>query len=297
MRFRLTGLAALMASLAVACGGDSSAPAVDSSASNGGPTSSSPQETTSGQVGTEEFGMNDEQLVTAIDLVESLIASCMAEAGFEYTAIDTVSFREAMDTLNQPPGLADEEIVAQYGYGISTMPPVTEFGFGPENEALRASLSQADEVAYLRTLLGDDLEATFIQTLEDEDFADVGGCTQESVEAVFTSEQLDPNFQNPFDVLVAADPRMRAANEEWSACMGDEGFDFDTPDDAEDEIADRLETLTDGEDASSLSGGDLVALAEIQADERAIAVLDEAYQEEHLREVEEQVERDISGQT
>lgn len=275
--------------LMTACGGGSDGDA------NGGQGTDPPDATGSGQVGTEEFGMNDEQLVTAIEQVEAGIASCMADAGFEYVPIDPVAFREAMDTLTQPAGLSDEDFVAQYGYGISTMPPTQEFGAGPENAAILNDLSAADQVAYTRTLLGDDTATTFVIALENEDMESIGGCTQEAVESVLTPEQLSPTFKNPFDVLVAQDPRMIAAQEDWAACMSEAGYDFATPDDAEEEIFDRLDTITGGEDPATLTGSDAEALAELQADERAVAAQDSGCQEEFLTEVEEQVERDVSG--
>jgi hypothetical protein len=247
-------------------------------------------------VGTEEFGMNDDQLVTAIEQVEAGIASCMADAGFEYIPIDPVTFREAMDSLTQPAGLSDEDFVAEYGYGISTMPPTQEFGAGPENAAILNDLSSADQVAYTRTLLGDDTTATFVVSLENEDMESTGGCTQTAVESVLTPEQLNPTFQNPFDVLVAQDPRMMAAQEDWSGCMSDAGYDFASPDDAEEEIFDRLDTIAGGEDPATLTGADADALAQLQADERAIAAADSDCQDQFLSEVEQQVESDISGQ-
>jgi len=279
----------MAAALMTACGGGSG------SESNGGPTSGSPQTTGSGQVGTEEFGMNDEQLVTAIEQVEAGIASCMAGAGFEYVPIDPVTFRDAMDSLGSAPGLSDDEFVAQYGYGFTTLPPTQDFGAGPDNAGIFNDLSPADQVAYTRTLLGDDTGATFVISLEIEDLSAIGGCTKTAVESVLTPEQLDPRFQNPFDVLVAQDPRMVAALEEWSGCMSDDGYDFSTPDDAEEEIVDRLDTLTGGEDPAALTGSDADALAQLQADERAIAAADSDCQDQFLSEVEQQVERDISG--
>lgn len=290
MRYAATlGVLVVTAALMAACGGGSS------STSNGGRATGSPQATGSGQVGTEEFGMNDEQLVTAIEKVEAGIASCMADAGFEYVPIDPVTFREAMDALTQPPGLSDEEFVAEYGYGISTMPPTLEFGTGPDNARILNGLSPADQVAYTRRLLGDDTAANFVFALEVEDFSSIGGCTKTAVESVFTPEQLNVTFQNPFDLLVQQDPRMIAAQEEWSGCMSDAGYDFGTPDDAEEEIADRLNTLTSGEDPATLTGSDADALAQLQGDERAIAAVDSDCQDQFLSEVEQQVERDISG--
>jgi hypothetical protein len=131
--------------------------------------------------------------------------------------------------------------------------------------------------------------------LENEDFEGAGGCTKTAIEEVFSEERLNPNFENPFDVLVEQDERYIAAVQEWSGCMGEAGYDYEAPEDAEDEFLERLDDLTKGADPATLSEGELDELAELQAEERAVALADFECQEEHLVEVEEQVERDISG--
>ena len=46
--------------------------------------------------GKEEFGMNKEQLYSAIENVEAEISKCMSEAGFEYIAVDYNTVRRGM---------------------------------------------------------------------------------------------------------------------------------------------------------------------------------------------------------
>ncbi len=251
----------------------------------------------SGEVGKEEFGMTEEELVTAIEDTEAAIATCMDGAGFEYVPIDSVTFREAMSSLAAVPGLNDEEFVSQYGYGFSTLPPVQSFGAGEENRNIYEQLSPEDQVAYERELWGDNTEATFVFMLENEDFEGAGGCTKTAIEATFAEEQLDPNFENPFDLLVEQDQRYQAAIEDWSACMAEAGYDYESPEDAEDELLERYNDLTRGQPPEALEGADQEALAELQGEERAIAAADLACAEEHLIPVEEQVERDISGRS
>ena len=247
------------------------------------------------QVGKEEFGMNEEELVTAIEDTEAAIATCMTGEGFEYSPIDPVTFRDAMGSLTAVPGLSDEEFVTQYGYGFTTLPPTQKFRAGEENQAIYDDLPAADQVAYDRALWGDNTEATFVYMLENEDFEGAGGCTKTAIDEVFTEEQRNPNFNNPFDVLVEQDPRYIDAVAEWSACMGESGYDYESPEDAEDELIERYDDLTKGQDPSTLTGSDADALAELQGEERALAAADLVCAEEHLIPVEEQVERDISG--
>jgi hypothetical protein len=247
------------------------------------------------EVGREEFGLTEEGLVIAIENTEAAIATCMDGEGFEYIPIDPVSFRNAMASLAAVPGLNDEEFVEQYGYGFSTLPPTSNFRAGEENQAIYDDLPASDQTAYDRALWGENTEATFVFMLENEDFEGAGGCTKAAIEEVFTAEQRNPNFTNPFDVQVAQDPRYVDATKEWSACMSEDGYDYESPEDAEDEILERYASLTKGQDPTTLEGADADALADLQAEERAVAAADLICAEEFLIPVEEQVERDISG--
>jgi hypothetical protein len=272
--------------LLAACGGGAS--------SDPGQTQQ-PKSNGNQQVGVEEFGMTDENLVNSIERAESLIASCMTEAGFDYVPIDPVTFRGAMDALTSAPGLTDSEFVAQYGYGISTLPPTQAFGAGEENTRINEQLSPPDQVAYKRTLWGDNVEATFVIMLENEDFSGAGGCTKKAIDQVFTEEQRNAKYVNPFDAQVQQDSRMVDALEKWSGCMRDAGYDYENPDDAERYVTDRLDAIAKGADPRTLTGSEKAALTQLQGEERAIAQADNDCFEQHVTEVERQVERDISG--
>jgi len=250
----------------------------------------------SGEIGREEFGMTEEELVNAIDDVEASIATCMEAAGFEYVPIDAETFRDGMDLVGgSAPGLSDQEFFAQYGYGITTRPPTAGFRFGDENGAIFDNLSPEDQVAYTRTVVGDNATATHVKMLEEEDFSPAGGCTETAVKEVYTEEQLSPTFFNPFDALVEQDPREIAAQKNWSTCMREAGFDYETQGDPEDEFKERLDDLTKGADPASLTGTDKDALAELQGEELAVAAADFECAVKFVNDVEQQVERDISG--
>jgi hypothetical protein len=275
------GLVLLLAALGAACGGDGD------DDGNGGGGSSAP---------TEEFGMTETELVAAIESVESRIATCMTDAGFEYTPIDPGTFRAAMARLGTAQGLNDEEFVEQYGYGITTLPPTRDFGAGEDNAAIRDALPPADQVAYDRTLLGDNIDSTFLITLDAEDFSSTGGCTRSAIESVFSADQLASTYLNPVDAQVEQDQRMIDARERWSECMREEGYDYPRQEDAEEELAERIRELSEGADPATLTGSAQEELAALQDEERAIAQADLACTEEsELEDVEEEVERDITG--
>lgn len=280
--------------LAVGCGGG----AISASPVDTNPTQAPQESFGTGGPATgviEEFGMTEPQLVSSIETVESGMAKCMADAGFEYIPIDPVTFRNAQNAIGSIPGVSDEEFVAQYGYGITTLPPAQDFGVGEANKRIYDALAPAEQVAYLRTLLGDDPLATFMVTLENEDFSPTGGCTRAVVETVFKPDQLSPTYVNPFDVLIEQDPRMVAAREKWSACMHDGGYQFERPGDPEDELAQRLAAIAEGADPSTLTGSAKDALTALQGEERAIALADLGCAKRFVDDVAITVEREITG--
>jgi hypothetical protein len=77
--------------------------------------------------------------------------------------------------------------------------------------------------------------------------------------------------------------------------MAESGLDYATQGDPEDEFVERLQTLTGGADPATLTGSDKDALTDLQGEERAIATVDLDCAAEFIDEVEQQVERDISG--
>ena len=268
--------------LAAACGGGTA----DETTAADGP-----------QFGSEEFGLSMEQLTTRIEEVEALVGECMREAGFEYVPVDFVTVRLAMLADKSAPGLTEDEFREQFGYGISTQfdKPAVDLGLGEQNTRILNSLGSADQVAYLRTLYGENQHATFAVSLEAEDFSETGGCTRTAIGEVFTDEELSATYVNPGDVLIAQDPRVVAALSAWSECLAEEGFDYSNPDEIEDDIAERFDAIAQGEDPEALAGSDLDALVELQGEERAVAVIDFDCAEEVLEPVIEEVEAEIYG--
>lgn len=254
--------------------------------------------------GTEEFGMTKKELVQNIETIESLIAACMNDAGFEYVAADYRTTRQAMLADKSLPGLSEKQFFAQYGYGISTLytgldPQLADrttparIGLGQENLRIFNSLSSADQVAYNHTLFGEHTDATFAVTLESEDFSRTGGCTRAAIEQVFTPEQLTVSYYNPLDALVDQDPRMIAALEDWRNCMHKAGFDYNTPEDTEPAIKERLEAITNGAAVETLPADAQAALVELEGEERAVAVADYNCALEYVEPVALKVERDL----
>lgn len=241
--------------------------------------------------GTQAFGLTNEEFAANVEAVESRIAACMAEAGFEYVPADVTAVLEVGLWMRADPDMSREEYKSQWGYGISTRTdnPPRDTGLGEQNIQIYEGLSESEKVAYDRTLFGDDPDATFALTMDDEDFSGLGGCTQEAVEEVLPPEMLTDSFINPKDVLVESDPRVIAADEAWMDCMSEDGYEYEDQDEIIEEYEEQLEAVTGGEDPETLTGADLEALEELQAEEIAVALKDLECQgplDEVIREVE-----------
>jgi hypothetical protein len=254
--------------------------------------------------GTEEFGLTKEGLVTSIEAVEALIAQCMAEAGFEYIAADYNTVRRGMVADKSLPGLSERQFFNQYGYGISTLytglaPQVADvnipakIGLGKQNVEIFNNLSEADQVAYNRTLFGENIDATFAVSIEAEDFSRTGGCTRTAIEQVFSPEQLTVSYYNPKDALVQQDQRMIDALAEFADCMHEAGFDYNHPEEIEPDIKSRLDAITRGEPLEALPADAQAALTELQGDERAVAVVALGCEEHIIEPIEEQILREM----
>jgi hypothetical protein len=256
----------------------------------------------------KEFGLAEEELVTRVETVESLIAQCMSDAGFEYVPVDYLTVLQAMDADKTIAGLGDEEYAAQFGYSISTqvaaadLPPQladpttpATIGLGEQNIQIFNSLSAADQVAYNRTLFGENTDETFAVALEAEDFSQTGGCTLAAVEQVFSPEEVSAAYYNPGDALIEQDPRVIAAIADWAECMREAGFDYNNPEEIEPDLEERLDAILDDADPETLSAEAQAALTELQGEEKAIAVADLDCEAEFIVPAVEQVQTELYG--
>lgn len=254
--------------------------------------------------GTEEFGLTKEGLVTSIEAVESLISQCMSEAGFEYIAADYNTVRKGMVADKSLPGLSEKQYFDRHGFGISTLytglPPqlskeVTpaQIGLGARNVQNFNNLSAADQVAYNHALMGEINNVTFAVALETEDLSRTGGCTRAAIEQVFAPEQLNISYVNPKDALIEQDPRMVAAVAKYAECLRASGFDYSHEREIEPDLRNRLAEITEGLPLEALSSDAQAALQELQAYERAVAVVSYDCEIRFLEPAEDQVEREL----
>ena len=256
--------------------------------------------------GAEEFGLTQRQLVQSIEQVEELIAKCMREQGFQYIAADYNTVHAGMKADKAMPGLSEEEFIDKYGFGVATMytgqPPQLTTGYSParvglgeRNVQIFKGLSPADQVAYNRALLGENLDATFAIAVEIENFSRCGGCTRKAIEQVFKPDQLKPSYYNPQNAFINNDPRMKAALRRFAAEMKKAGFDYSHPDDVEPDIRARLAALTNGGTilVEKMSPDQRNELKKLQDYERRVAARTFKFQDEVLGPVEEQIQQQL----
>ena len=258
-------------------------------------------------LGTEEFGMSPRELIQAIEKTEQLIARCMADQGFQYVAADHNTVRAGMSADKSLPGLSEEEFVSRYGFGVSTfytgLPPQLSTGYSParvglgeRNVQIFRKLSPADQVAYNRTLLGEeDVNSTFAVALEIEDLSRTGGCTRKAASEVFKPDQLKASHYNPQDALINKDPRMKAALASWQREMKKASFDYGHPDEIEPDLRKRLGALTEGGKllVSKMSADQKAALRKLQDFERVVAAKSFKLSEDMLKPVEEHIQEEL----
>jgi hypothetical protein len=272
----------------------------ESSAPPSGQASSSASPSGAKLPGIREFGLNDEEFAQHIEKSQALIASCMADAGFEYVPVNVQTVEAAQARVRQDPGLTRKEYKERYGLAVTTRfdNPVRDTGLGPENLRIMASLPEASQVAYERTLWGRNTHADFVFALDEEDFSMTGGCTRKAVAQVFTPEQLKGTYVNPKDVLVDSDKRIVAARKAWSRCMRAAGYDYlEDQDEIIEDYEERLDKLLDGDDPQTLTGARAEALKAMQQEEIAVALVDLDCQLKHTDKVYDEVELEVYGQT
>ncbi len=171
--------------------------------------------------------------------VEEVVASCMADEGFEYTPVEydmgsvTVTEDEDWDT---------KEWAQQYGYGITTDPWSEDVVAEPEeewtdpNEEYVSGMSGSEQEAYYEALYGPQTFTEDEDVVEGEEIVEEynweeSGCQGLAHHEVYEEDDpwTDPAFTEFFEAMDRLyqdgeqDPRMREVNDEWAACMADAG--------------------------------------------------------------------------
>ena len=159
--------------------------------------------------------------------VQESTARCMAQEGFEY--IPAVDPGSSVFTVSGA-AFDQEEYVREQGFGITTWYGREETnqgsggGWVDPNEAIVEAMSESESSAYYAALYG-------VQT-ESSEGADQPGCQGKALEEVYGQmermfEELGPMLDEMYQRFLA-DPRYQEATGEWSGCMSDRGYSYDS---------------------------------------------------------------------
>jgi hypothetical protein len=238
----------------------------------------------------EQIGTDGDAKLARLKRAEDLIGDCMRDQGFDYVPVDPVAQQEAVLGTK---GLSDEEYVALYGDGITTLyeERLQLAELGP-NLAIRAQLSPPEQLAYDRTLYGDDPMQTLAVAFDTDDFSRLGGCTKKAANTVFGGAQLFESLVAKLDDLdarVTSDPRVVEAIGRWSRCMKQRGYDYVNPEDIDADLEERLEEIVGPPDERD-PDYDRAALAELQREEVAVMSRDLVCEEKHIADIEDEVQ-------
>lgn len=248
-------LATLLAvTMITACGGGGGTSNDDDAGSTDGAGPSTTESTGSdGEETLAEFfgyGGDDPESAQAQYLDEEarrqeLIRVCMAEEGFDYTPI-----MPPEDSYQVFGPEDEEEMVRTQGFGITTWFGNEEQFGGPEvefedpNQEMVDSMSDSERQAYYDALYGSEEEQMEGATTETdpetgEEYTLVegfgAGCEGEASEEIYGDQtgtqglwqELEPQMTAMYE-RVQADPRIADLNGEWSGCMAEAGYEYES---------------------------------------------------------------------
>lgn len=200
--------------------------------------------------------------------VEDIIATCMADEGFEYTPnVSGGGVVVSGDEDSDVPDWGTVEFAKLYGYGMTTSEELSEAqGFDtsgsseeemPEdpNADYVAAMTESEQQAYYEALYGkqDETVPSDDETAEYEYDWTTAGCMGKAQHEVYDVGEDTADNQALMDELsdlytqAQDDSRYRSAVQEWSGCMADAGYSFSTPDEAQQSINDEYNNLFDPE--------------------------------------------------
>ena len=179
--------------------------------------------------------------------IQEAIRQCMAEAGFEYQPVmppeGSFMVGEEWD---------EEEYVRTQGFGITTWYGNEELTEGPAveeewvdpNQELLENMSESEMTAWNEALYGteEENEALMVTEVDEatgEEYQTMTGfgpgCYGEAQKAEYgdmsATEELWTELQPAMDAMyqaVSADPRIVELDQNWSACMAERGFEYES---------------------------------------------------------------------
>lgn len=270
----------------VGCAGDPGDSATDDTAATGSAAAPEPSPLDEFLGGARTGDQQEADRQVQLE-VEAAVATCMQEAGFEYTPVDPEQLMGGFVSFSDT-DQRDPEWVARYGYGISTMDLEPPDPADDPNNARVEAMTEAERTAYFAALYGTGGGSVSVSgggavvqaappvaapggapsgddpTGSAPEEPVVPGCLQQAdIEVRGERPAIDPEkFDDLFGALgeleesVDADPRLAEAVSTWSACMADAGHpDLRKVGEAQDAIFQQWADLNGWEVSESGGGG------------------------------------------
>jgi hypothetical protein len=214
---------------------------------------------------------------------EALIATCMADEGFDYAPVDSAQYSGMTDSAQEEYGT--KKWVAENGYGMSQSPEQIAEGqeqseeFVDPNQDYVASLSESEQAAYYEVLYG--VQPTEEEMSEDGSFEynwETSGCQGAASHEINGDQPSQDEHKDLFDAMnalyesAAASPTLVKLDAEWATCMADAGYTgFTKKADAQESISTAMNKIYE---ESAEGGPDEQALADLRETELTQAMVD-----------------------
>jgi len=220
--------------------------------------------------------------------VEELVASCMAEEGFDYTPVDQ---SQGMKFSSDDEDRDTEEWVAENGYGMNmTEEQEAEMNEQAEewvdpNQPYVEALSESEQAAYYEVLYGPGPTAEEQAAMEAGESYEYnwenGGCQGAAQHEITGDDVTQSEKYKPLMDDISAlyekqqkSPEMVKLNSAWAACMADAGFaDFKEKQDAIDEVSQAQNAFWENATPET-TGPDAATKAEWRDHEIEVALAD-----------------------
>ncbi len=205
---------------------------------------------------------SNEEYIAEGNAVEELVATCMANEGFDYLPVDNSQYYTNNNTDDVDRNTEEWVAANGYGYNLTDDQQAEQNGQGGEivdpNSDYVMSLSESEQTAYYEVLYGPQPTE---EEMNDPDFEyQQLGCNGEAYKQINGSQVAeDPQFKGIIEEMSklwekqAQLPAVKKLNVAWSSCMADAGHaDLPTKDSVYDLMnAQNEEAWADGSEGPS----------------------------------------------
>ena len=228
-------------------------------------------------------GFDEDSMLAQQNEQEELVATCMADEGFDYVPVDNSQYSGMTSDDGEEYGT--EKWVAENGYGMSQSPEqIAEQQeqsqeFVDPNQDYVMSLSESEQAAYYEVLYG--VQPTEEEVGEDGSYEynwETSGCQGFASHEINGDQPSQEEHAGLYEAMSAmyeaaqSSPTLVKLDADWAACMADAGYaTFTKKADAQESIMTEQDALYEEQ---SGAGPDEAVLAEMREKELALAMVD-----------------------